>query len=195
LDFKSKDGSVFKFCFTTGEVINVNSWTENGERHHGVWIRNLDGREWYRKGLPFQVNMTRGQYVAFAWGAAPGSDTNTLVAVHNCSTGARGVLSDAMAISLSVNHLGRGTFCVLTALMAVLHATNCFLAFPDWMPHISLEETIFTVLSASLLGCLVGCIQDADPDRVIDRSVSLALYAIQYGYDRTRPSTNRKAAS
>ncbi len=193
MEFKSKDGLVFSYCFTVGEVININSWMQNGDRHHGIWIRDDDGREWYRTGLPLQMNMTKGQRIAFAWCAAPGEDDETLVAVQNCSTGTRRVLSHAIAVSVAVHHFGLRTFCLLATLTAALQVADWFLAFPDWMPHISLGAMACVVLGGSALGFLASCFKDSDPGRMIDQSVSVALDGIQYGYDRTRPSPKVQA--
>lgn len=191
MEFISKTGIKINYWITVGDVISMKSWTYRDERHHEIWIRNTDGKEWLCSGLPLGVNLNRGQRIAFAWCAAQNQTDGQLVAARNCSSGVCRVLSDRIATELGLHRYGRRTFRWLSLATATLWGLGYLAGEPSWIQQLSFATMTAGVLSASLLGFLISCSLDPDPERVIDTNVRLALGGIEQAWVTTRLDPGR----
>ncbi len=192
MEFISKAGIRIRYWFTAGDVISMKSWTYRGERHDEIWIRNTDGREWVCRELPLGVNMTRGQRIAFAWCAARDQTDGQLVAVRNCSSGRYKFLSPCIANQLGVHRYGRRAFRWLSLLASILWGLGCLVGESSWIQQLSVATMAAGVLGGSLLGFLISCSLDPDPERVIDRNVLLGLGGIEQAWVTTRLDSDHR---
>jgi hypothetical protein len=192
MKFISKTGIRIDYSFTVGDVISIKSWIYRGERHHEIWFRTTDGREWCRRGLPLGINLTRGQRIAFAWCAVENQENEQLVAVRNCSTGQYNVVSHCMAIELGVHRYGRRAFRWLGLFAAVFSGLDWLAGPSSWIPHVPFAMIAAGVLGGALLGFLFSCSSDPDPERVIDKNVLIALAGIEQAWVMTRLASNHR---
>jgi hypothetical protein len=192
MEFISKSGTRISYWFTVGDVISMKSWTSRGERHHEIWIRNTDGREWVCTELPLGVNLTRGQRIAFAWCAAGDQTDGQLVAVRNCSSGRCKVLSHSIANEVGGYRYGRRAFRWLSLLTATLWGLGCLAGESSWIQRLSVTTMAAGVLGGSLLGFLLSRSLDPDPGRVVDRNVQIALAGIEQAWVTTRLDSDHR---
>lgn len=156
----------------------------DGSRHHEVWLRNQDGREWLWGALPLQVPMHKGQRIAFAWCSARSQAGGRLVGVQNFSTGDHKLLCQGIAASFGTSY-GLRAFLWVAAVTAVLQLGQFMSVLPPWWPALPLSGCVTAAFATALAGFAYSCSQDPDPSHEVDRAIELGLAAMQFGWQRS----------